>query len=111
MKEGRGGEDRKKKLETKEPFQDSESLLAAKTAMANLTNFFRHSKITTDHANNSFIKFVYSEKTRKFCEICTSLLSTVDTDKSKMEISQNFVAFSEYRMRRHHKALLIRNCS
>ena len=47
--EGRGGEDRKKKLETKEPFQDSESLLPAKTAIANLTNFFRHFKITTDH--------------------------------------------------------------
>ena len=42
------------------------------------------------------VKFVYSEKATKFCEISTLLLSTVHTDKSKVEISQNFVAFSEY---------------
>ena len=41
-------------------------------------------------------KFVYSEKATKFCEISTLLLSTLHTDKSKVEISQNFVAFSEY---------------
>ena len=46
--------------------------------------------------NKMSIKFVYSEKTTKFCEISTLLLSTVHTDKSKVEISQNFVAFSEY---------------
>ena len=42
------------------------------------------------------LKFVYSEKATKFCEIFPLLLSTVHTDKSKVEISQNFVAFSEY---------------
>ena len=42
------------------------------------------------------LKFVYSEKATKVCEISTLLLSTVPTDKSKLEISQNFVAFSEY---------------
>ena len=42
------------------------------------------------------LKFVYSEKATKFCEISTLLLSTVHTNKSKVEISQNFVAFSEY---------------
>ena len=42
------------------------------------------------------VKFVYSEKATKLCEITTLLLSTVHTDKSKVEISQNFVAFSEY---------------
>ena len=42
------------------------------------------------------IKFVYSEKVTKFCEISTLLLSTVHTDKSKVEISQNFVALTEY---------------
>ena len=31
----------------------------------------------------------------KFCEISTLLLSTVHTDKSKVEILQNFVAFSD----------------
>ena len=38
----------------------------------------------------------YSEKASKFCEIFTLLLTTVHTVKSKMKISQNFVAFSEY---------------
>ena len=42
------------------------------------------------------VKFVHSEKTTKFCKISTLLLSTVHTEKSKVEISQNFVAFSEY---------------
>ena len=32
----------------------------------------------------------------KFCEISTFLLSYVVPVKSKVEISQNFVAFSEY---------------
>ena len=42
------------------------------------------------------VKFVYSEKATKFCEISTLILSPVHTDKSKVEILQNFVAFSEY---------------
>ena len=37
-----------------------------------------------------------SEKATKFCEISTLLLSVCTVDKSKVEISQNFVAFSEY---------------
>ena len=43
------------------------------------------------------VKFIYSEKATKFCEIFTLLL-TVCTVKSKAKISQNFVAFSEYYM-------------
>ena len=42
------------------------------------------------------LKFVYSEKATKFCKISTLLLSSMHTDKSKLEISQNFLAFSEY---------------
>ena len=42
------------------------------------------------------LKFIYSEKAAKFCETSTLLLSYVVTDKSKVEISQNVVAFSEY---------------
>ena len=42
------------------------------------------------------VKFIYSEKAIKFCEISTLLLSVYTVDKSKVEISQNFVAFSEY---------------
>ena len=42
------------------------------------------------------LKFIYSEKATKFCEISTLLLFYVVPVKSKVEISQNFVAFSEY---------------
>ena len=42
------------------------------------------------------LKFIYSEKATKFCEIFPLLLTTVHTVKSKGNISQNFVAFSEY---------------
>ena len=42
------------------------------------------------------LKFIYSEKATKFCEILLLLLTTVHTVKSKVNISQNFVAFSEY---------------
>ena len=42
------------------------------------------------------VKFIYSEKATKSCEIFTLLLYTVHTDKSKVKIFQNFVAFSEY---------------
>ena len=41
----------------------------------------------------------YSEKATKFCEISTLLLFYVVPGKSKVDISQNFVAFSEYRSR------------
>ena len=39
---------------------------------------------------------MYSEKATKFCEIFALLLSYVVPFKSKVKISQNFVAFSEY---------------
>jgi hypothetical protein len=42
------------------------------------------------------LKFIYSEKAPKFCEISTLLLTGTTQDKSKVEISQNFGAFSEY---------------
>ena len=42
------------------------------------------------------IKFIYSEKATKFCEISTLDLPYVVPVKSTVEISQNFVAFSEY---------------
>ena len=41
------------------------------------------------------INFIYSEKAKKFCKISTLLLSYLVPVKSKVEISQNFVAFSE----------------
>ena len=42
------------------------------------------------------VKIIYSEKATKFCEMFTLLLSYVVPVKSKVKISQNFVAFSEY---------------
>ena len=42
------------------------------------------------------LKFIYSEKATKFCEISTLLLTGTTQDKSKVDILQNFVAFSEY---------------
>ena len=39
---------------------------------------------------------MYSEKATKFCEISTLLLTVCTVVRSKVEISQNFVAFSEY---------------
>ena len=42
------------------------------------------------------VKFMYSEKVTKFCEISTVDLSYVVPVKSTVVISQNFVAFSEY---------------
>ena len=41
------------------------------------------------------VKFKYSEKATKFCEISTVDLTFTKQDKSAEDISQNFVAFSE----------------
>ena len=43
-----------------------------------------------------YVKLIYSKKTTKFCEISNLHLSVFTVDKSKVEISQNFVASSEY---------------
>ena len=42
------------------------------------------------------VKFIYSEKATKFCEISTVDLIGTTEEKSTVEISQHFVAFSEY---------------
>ena len=57
-------------------------------------NFDLH--IAKDFFEQLSLKFIYSEKATKFCEIFTLLLSVCTVDKSKVKISQNFVAFSEY---------------
>jgi hypothetical protein len=49
--------------------------------------------LTIDYAP---VKIIYSEKATKFCEISTLLLSYLVPVKSKVEILQNFEAFSEY---------------
>ena len=42
------------------------------------------------------LKFIYFEKATNFCEMSSADLSYVVTVKSMVEISQNFVALSEY---------------
>ena len=44
----------------------------------------------------TIVKFIYSEKATKVFKIFTILLFYVVPVKSKVKISQNFVAFSEY---------------
>ena len=48
------------------------------------------------HFKNVSLKFIYSEKAAKFCEIFHLLLTVCTVVKSKGKISQNFAAFSEY---------------
>ena len=52
--------------------------------------------IVVDVSSTKVMKFIYSEKATKFCKIIILLLTTVHIVKSKVNISQNFVAFSEY---------------
>ena len=42
------------------------------------------------------VKFIYSEKATKLCKLFTLLLTVCTVVNSKVKISQNFVAFSEY---------------
>ena len=49
------------------------------------------------------LKFIYSEKATKFCEIFPLLLTVCTIVKSKGKISQNFVAFSEYMNFKNHQ--------
>ena len=52
--------------------------------------------VTNMNSASKYIKFIYSEKATKFREIFTLLLTVCTVVKSKVKISQNFVAFSEY---------------
>ena len=56
----------------------------------NYLSFFVKSQVHKNlHSASNLIKFIYFEKTTNFCEISTLLLTTVQTVKSKVEISQN----------------------
>ena len=52
--------------------------------------------MTVPQIQNLVVKFIYSEKATKFCEIFPFILSYLVPVKIKVKISQNFVAFSEY---------------
>ena len=68
--------------------------------MSLITSFliFRKSFLIVHHDSTTLtlLKFIYSEKATKFCEIFTLFLSYVVPVKSKVKILQNFVAVSEY---------------
>ena len=49
------------------------------------------------------VKFIYSEKATKFSKIFTLLFSVCTVDKSKVKISQNFVALSECTNFKHYE--------
>ena len=59
----------------------------------NIKHFLLAGQVRFDFCS---LKFIYSEKDPKFCKISPLLLTTVHTDKSKVETLQKFVAFSEY---------------
>ena len=50
----------------------------------------------SDIFGRAFLKFIYSEKATKFWKIFTLLLTVCAVVKSKVKISQNLGAFSEY---------------
>jgi hypothetical protein len=52
-------------------------------------------------AHSNVVKFIHSEKATKFWEIFLLLLTVCTAVKSKGEISQNFVAFTEYMNFKH----------
>ena len=60
------------------------------------TAAFKRQTSIYQKSRNMLVKFTYCEKATKFCEFFTLLLSYVLPAKSKVKISQSFVAFSEY---------------
>ena len=63
---------------------------------SNYVAFSENLNFTVHRQKTMVIKFIYSEKATNFWEISTVDLSYVVTVKSKVEILQNSVAFSEY---------------
>ena len=81
----------------------SHRVLVRKNQVRHLLSIFRHFYHPAEIKMNKIkleiiekLMFIYSEKATKFCEIFTLLLSYVVPVKSKVKISQNFLAFSEY---------------
>ena len=54
----------------------------------------------------AYLKFIYSEKATKFCEIFPLHLTVCTVVKSKGKILQNVVAFSEYMNFKYKKPFL-----
>ena len=69
-----------------------EILLFNSTYIAHCREIVPTAEITKEEEMKE-VKFIYSEKATKFCEISTFLLSYVVPFRSKVAISQNVVAF------------------
>ena len=70
---------------------------AARYYVKNVTDIFSTwLDITHESVSSNAIKFIYSEKATKFCEIFPLLLTVCSAFKSKRKILQYCVAFSEY---------------
>ena len=67
----------------------------SRTEVINVNRPFFREKQDFEHSC-LFLKFIYSGKATKFWETFILLLSYVVPVKSKVKISQNFVAFSKY---------------
>ena len=67
-------------------------------SIATISNFLQKCTLWRQNYETSQPKIGQcdSEKASKFCEVSTLVLSVCTVDKINMEISQNFVAFSEY---------------
>ena len=65
---------------------------AAKVSKKVTFTLFWPGNVNSYQRDNIWRKFIYYEKATKFCEIFTLLLSYVFPVKSKVKVSQNFVA-------------------
>ena len=61
-----------------------------------MAKFCPRMEVADTFAHVTILKFIYSEKVTKFCEIFNLLLNDTTQEKCKVKILQNFVAFSEY---------------
>ena len=78
------------------PLDDPVEPLLAERRRAVHTYSVTHETITRFiYDLSSLVKFIYTEKATKFCEISIIDLTGTTLDKSTVEISQNFEAFSE----------------
>ena len=65
-------------------------------ATTTTNQIYRPMRLPVATQSLKIVKFIYSGKATKFCEISTVYLTVTTEDKFKVEILQNFVAFSEY---------------
>ena len=75
--------------------EDRPKFFVAFTQYLNFSYFMAHFTFTALRylSTSLILKFIYSEKATKFCEIFPLLLTVCPEVKSKGKMTQNFVAF------------------